>query len=48
MKIKLKGFRGHSVTTLSLSNMKKYRKFFPPYFTIEIDTSKIKERKKGE
>lgn len=49
MKIKLRGMRMHG--RLYLSGLKSQGvdiKSIPPYFEIEVDTSKIKERKKGE
>lgn len=46
MKIKLSGYRGNDMVRFSVR--KNLRRFFPPYFLIEIDTKKIKQREKNQ
>lgn len=46
MKIKLLGLVSRERVCLSIP--KKFKRFFPDYFIIEIDTETIKKRKKGD
>lgn len=46
MKIKLNGYKGGDGIFISVP--KRFRRFFPNYFTIEIETKDIQPRKKRE
>lgn len=46
MKIKFAGHRSNDMVRFSVR--KNLRRFFPPFFWIEIDTKKIKPREKNK